>query len=305
MTATTPQASPPTDRILRAILAIVFSVSCFSVLNAISKTLMQHYPPAEVVWARYVVAFGFMLALFLPRSGMNLFRWRNIGSQIIRGSLLFCSSLLYFHGLVHMPLASAASISLTSPLIVTALSARFLDEPVGTKRWIAVCIGFVGALIVVRPGAANFNWYALLIVASTVSSALYQLFSRRYGQTERPDASATMATIVGTVAALPFLALDWVTPVWGWDIALFLGMGAMAAIGHYFLTIAYSQAPAAVVAPFNYTQLVGAALLGYLLFDNFPDFWTWVGAGVIVCSGLYIGHQERLRYKAMVRPNKN
>lgn len=310
MTANAPQPAPPsnapsTDRILRAILAILFSVSCFSVLNAVSKTLTQHYPVAEVVWARYIVAFGFMLALFLPRSGLNLFRWRNVGSQVIRGFLLFCSSFLYFHGLVHMPLASAASISLTSPLIVTALSARFLGEPVGTRRWIAVCVGFAGALIVVRPGAANFNWYALLIVASTVSSALYQLFSRRYGQTERPDASATMATIVGTVAAAPFLPFEWVTPVLGWDLVLFLGLGAMAAIGHYFLTIAYSQAPAAVVAPFNYTQLVGAALLGYLVFDNIPDFWTWVGAGVIVCSGLYIGHQERLRYLALVRPNKN
>jgi drug/metabolite transporter (DMT)-like permease len=308
MTANAPPGAPPTapssDRILRAILAILFSVTCFSVLNAISKTLTQHYPVIEVIWARYVVAFFFMMVLFLPRSGLNLFRWRNIGSQIVRGLLLFCSSFLYFHGLVHMPLASAASISLCSPLIVTALSARFLGEPVGTKRWIAVCIGFAGALIVVRPGATNFNWYALLIVASTTSSALYQLFSRRYGQTERPDASANMATIVGTVVAAPFLPFEWVTPVLGWDLVLFLGLGAMAAIGHYFLTIAYSQAPAAVVAPFNYTQLLGAALLGFLVFDNIPDFWTWVGAGVIVCSGLYIGHLERLRYLALVRPNK-
>lgn len=296
-------ANPSTDRVLRAILAILFSVSCFSVLNAISKTLTQHYPVAEVVWARYFVAFGFMLVMFLPRSGLNLFRWHNVGSQIIRGLLLFASSFLYFHGLVHMPLATAASISLCSPLIVTALSARFLGEPVGTKRWIAVMVGFAGALIVVRPGSASFNWYALLIVASTTSSALYQLYSRRYGQTERPDASANMATIVGTVAAAPFLPFEWVTPVFGWDLVLFLGLGAMAAIGHYFLTIAYSQAPAAVVAPFNYTQLVGAALLGYLVFDNIPDFWTWVGAAVIVCSGLYIGHQERLRYLAMVRPS--
>lgn len=299
------QAPPSSDRILRAILAILFSVTCFSILNAISKTLTQHYPVAQVVWARYVVAFAFMIVLFMPRSGLKLFRWHNVGSQVIRGLLLFCSSFLYFNGLMHMPLASAASISLTSPLIVTALSARFLGEPVGTKRWIAVCVGFAGALIVVRPGDANFNWYALLIVASTISSSLYQLYSRRYGQTERPDASATMATIVGTVAAAPLLPFEWVTPVFGWDLVLFVGLGAMAAIGHYFLTIAYSQAPAAVVAPFNYMQLVGAAILGYAVFNDFPDFWTWVGAGVIVCSGLYLGHQERLRYKAMVRPDKN
>lgn len=291
-------ASPPArDHILRAILAILFSVACFSVLNAISKTLTQHYPVGQVIWARYLFAFVFMMALFLPRSGLALFRWHNVGSQVVRGLLLFFSSFLYFHGLVYLPLATAASISLTSPLVVTALSARFLGEPVGPRRWIAVCIGFVGALIVVRPGHAHFEWHSLLIVASTLCSAFYQLFSRRYGQAERPDASATMATIVGTVAAAPLLPFEWVTPVFGWDLVLFVAIGVMAGVGHYFLTIAYSRAPAAVVAPFNYVQLVGAAILGYLVFGSIPDFWTWVGAAVIVCSGLYLGHAERLRYR--------
>jgi drug/metabolite transporter (DMT)-like permease len=294
------KASPPArDHILRAILAIVFSVACFSVLNAISKTLMQHYPVVQVIWARYVFAFAFMMALFLPRSGLALFRWHNVGSQVVRGLLLFFSSFLYFHGLVYLPLATAASISLTSPLIVTALSARFLGELVGVRRWIAVGLGFAGALIVVRPGHAQFEWHSLLIVASTLCSAFYQLFSRRYGQTERPDASATMATIVGTVAAAPLLPFEWVTPSFGWDWVLFVAIGVMAGVGHYFLTIAYSQAPAAVVAPFNYVQLIGAAVLGYLVFDNIPDFWTWVGAAVIVCSGLYLGHAERLRYRRL------
>ena len=141
-----------------------------------------------------------MLALFLPQSGMALFRWHNVPSQIVRGLLLFSSSFLYFHGIVYLPLATAASISLTSPLVVTALSSKFLGEPVGPRRWAACAVGFVGALIVVRPGHAHFEWHSLLIVASTLCSSLYQLFSRRYGQTERPDASATMATIVGILA---------------------------------------------------------------------------------------------------------
>jgi drug/metabolite transporter (DMT)-like permease len=296
-----PAGSPPTDRILRSILAILFSVACFSVLNAISKTLTQHYPVVQVIWARYVFAFIFMMALFLPRSGLALFRWHNVGSQVVRGLLLFFSSFLYFHGIVYLPLATAASISLTSPLIVTALSARFLGEPVGVRRWIAVCLGFVGAVIVVRPGHANFEWHSLLIVASTLCSAFYQLFSRRYGQAERPDASATMATIVGNVVALPMLPFEWLTPAFGWDWVLFVAIGICAGVGHYFLTIAYSQAPAATVAPFNYAQLIGAAILGYLVFDSIPDFWTWVGAGVIVCSGLYLGHAERLRYRSLAR----
>ena len=294
-----PAGSPPTDRILRSILAILFSVACFSVLNAISKTLTQHYPVVQVIWARYVFAFIFMMALFLPRSGLALFRWHNVGSQVVRGLLLFFSSFLYFHGIVYLPLATAAAISLTSPLIVTALSARFLGEPVGVRRWIAVCLGFIGAVIVVRPGHENFEWHSLLIVASTLCSAFYQLFSRRYGQTERPDASATMATIVGTVVALPMLPFEWLTPAFGWDWVLFVAIGICAGVGHYFLTIAYSQAPAATVAPFNYAQLIGAAILGYLVFDSIPDFWTWVGAGVIVCSGLYLGHAERLRYRRL------
>ena len=266
----TVKASPAArDHILRAILSILFSVACFSVLNAISKTLTQHYPVVQVIWARYVFAFAFMMVLFLPRSGRALFRWHNPGSQVVRGLLLFFSSYLYFHGLVYLPLATAASISLTSPLIV------------------------------VRPGHAEFEWHSLLIVASTLCSAFYQLFSRRYGQTERPDASATMATIVGSVAALPMLPFEWVTPAVGWDWVLFVAIGICAGVGHYFLTIAYSQAPAATVAPFNYVQLIGAAILGYLVFDDIPDFWTWAGAAVIVCSGLYLGHAERLRYRRL------
>jgi len=297
----TPPGSPPADRILRAILAIVVGVLCFSVLNAISKTLSQHYPVIQVIWGRYVFAFIFMMVLFLPRSGLALFRWQNVGTQVVRGLLLFFSSFLYFHGIVYLPLATAASISLTSPLVVTALSSKFLGEPVGPRRWAACGVGFIGALIVVRPGHAHFEWHSLLIVASTVCSSLYQLFSRRYGQTERPDASATMATIVGTVAAAPLLPFEGVTPPWGWDWVLFAGLGIMAGVGHYFLTIAYSQAPAAVVAPFNYVQLLGAALLGYAIFNDVPDFWTWVGAGVIVSSGLYLGHVEHQRHRALIK----
>jgi drug/metabolite transporter (DMT)-like permease len=283
--------------ILRAIVAIILSVMCFSVLNAMSKTLGQFLPVIEVIWARYAFAFLLMLLMFLPRAGLKLFTFRNVGSQIVRGMLLFFSSYLYFHGIVVLPLATAASISLTSPLIVTAMSARFLNEPVGPRRWAAVAVGFAGALIVVRPGQAHFDWHMLLIVGSTLCSAFYQLFSRRYGQTERPDASATMATIVGTVMATPFLPFEWVTPLAWWQWALMAGMGVMAGVGHYFVTIAYSQAPAAIVAPFNYFQLVGAALLGFFIFGDIPDFWSWVGAGVIVTSGLYIGHRERIRHR--------
>jgi drug/metabolite transporter (DMT)-like permease len=292
-------ALPKTDRILRAILSTIVAMACFAILNATSKTLSTSgYPVIEVIWARYIFAFVFMLAMFLPRNGMALFTIQRLWTQVVRGMLLFFSSYFYFHGVVYLPLATAASISLSSPLIVTALSSRLLGEPVGPRRWAAVGVGFVGALIIVRPGHEGFDWHILLIVMSTICSAFYQLFSRRYGQTERPDASATVATIVGTVAASPFVPFPWVMPASAWDVALFVGMGVMAGVGHYFLTIAYSQAPAAVVSPFNYTQLIGAAILGYLVFDEMPDAWTWAGSAVIIGSGLYIGYRERVRYRA-------
>jgi drug/metabolite transporter (DMT)-like permease len=291
-------ANPSNDRVLRAILSTVVAMACFACLNAMSKTLSTSgYPVILVIWARYIFAFIFMLAMFLPRSGRQLFAIRRLWTQVLRGMLLFFSSYLFFHGVVYLPLATAAAISLSSPIIVTALSPKLLGEQVGPRRWAAVAVGFVGALIVVRPGHANFDWHALLIVASTVCSSFYQLFSRRYGQTERPDASATVATIVGTLAASPFVPFDWVMPHTVLHAVLFVGMGIMAGTGHYFLTIAYSQAPASVVTPFNYTQLIGSTILGYAVFGDFPDFWTWVGAAVIIASGLYIGYRERVRYR--------
>lgn len=297
----TVSAPSPADRILRAIVSTIVAMTCFAVLNAMSKTLSTSgYPVIEVIWARYIFAFIFMLVMFLPRSGKGLFVVNRMWTQVVRGMLLFFSSYFYFHGVVYLSLATAASISLSSPLIVTALSSRLLGEPVGPRRWAAVGVGFAGALIIVRPGHADFDWHILWVVASTICSAFYQIFSRRYGQTERPDASATVATIVGTVAASPFVPLEWVMPASVWHLVLFVGMGVMAGTGHYFLTIAYSQAPAAVVSPFNYTQLIGAAILGYLIFDERPDMWTWIGAAVIIASGLYIGYRERVRYRQAV-----
>jgi drug/metabolite transporter (DMT)-like permease len=289
---------PPTDRILKAILSTMLAMTCFAILNGMSKTLSTSgYPVIEVIWSRYFFAFILMMVMFLPRNGRRLFTYRRLDTQIVRGMLLFFSSYLFFHGVVYLPLATASSISLTSPIIVTALSSRLLGEKVGMHRWVAVGIGFVGALIVVRPGHADFDWHILLIVGSTICSSFYQLFSRRYGQAERPDASATMATIVGTLAATPFLPFEWVTPTTSWHLALFVGMGIMAGTGHYFLTIAYSQAPAAIVSPFNYTQIIGATIMGYVVFHDFPDMWTWIGAAVIIGSGLYIGYRERVRYR--------
>jgi drug/metabolite transporter (DMT)-like permease len=223
-----PPPGPPTDRILRAILSTVVAMACFAVLNAMSKTLSTSgYPVIEVIWSRYFFAFLFMLAMFLPRSGRKLFSIRRLDTQVVRGLLLFFSSYLFFHGVVYLPLATAAAISLSSPIIVTALSARLLE-----RAGRPAALGGGGRRLHRRAdrgaaGPRGFDWHVLLIVASTVCSSFYQLFSRRYGQSERPDASATLATIVGTVAATPFVPFEWVTPTSTWHC------GAVRRHGHH------------------------------------------------------------------------
>ena len=283
------------DQVLRGIALICLAMACFSSLNATVKSLADEYPIGQLIWARYVLALLVMMVLFMPRHGWNLFRPRRIRIQLLRGTLLFASSALYFQGLAHLPLPTAAAISICSPLLITALSVPFLREPVGPRRWAAVLVGFVGALIVIRPGAAGTNPYVLFIVASMTSGTFYALLTRKYAAEENAEVSATIATVVGVLAGGVWAASNWQTPTNLLDAGLIVSLGVYAAIGHWLFTMAFQYGPAAVIAPFSYMQLVGATLFGYALFGTLPDRMTWLGAAIIVSSGIYIAHRERVR----------
>ena len=272
------------------------AVLCFTSLNASAKLLSTAgFDMRQVVWARYVGALLVMVLLFAPHYRMSLFRPVHPRIQIVRGLLLFASSALYMQGLSHLELSTAATITLTGPLLITALSVPFLGERVGPRRWAAVAVGFVGALIVIRPGFGETNVYILFLVASTTCSTFYALITRKYAGAERAEVSATIATVVGTVAGAPLALPAWTTPTETLDIVLMCGLGLFAALGHYFFTMAFQRGPAAVISPFSYGQLVGATIFGLILFDHFPDRWTLIGAGIIIASGLYIAHRERVR----------
>jgi len=289
-------AAPPKDQVLQGILYMLLAVLCFSSLNASAKLLSSAgFDMRQVVWARYVGALVVMVVIFFPRHGLRLFRPRHLGIQTIRGLLLFGSSALFFQGLAHADLSLAATISMTSPLLITAMSVPFLGESVGPRRWAAVGVGFAGALVVIRPGMGETNPYILFFVASTVCSTFYALLTRKYAGEENAEVSATIAAAVGTVAAAPLAYTAWETPTETLDIALMCGLGLFAALGHYFFTMAFQRGPAAVISPFSYGQLVGATVYGYILFATFPDQWTLIGAGIIMASGLYIAHRARVR----------
>ena len=285
-------AERPSDNIPAAVGYMCLSIALFPILNASAKYLGPHYSMSEIVWARYFGHFVYMLILFMPRRGWRLFRTRRLGTQLVRSVLLLGSTVSFFIGLKGISLAMASSINFIGPFIVTALSVPMLGEQVGPRRWAAVIIGFAGALIIIRPGAGTVNFWALFIVANATFYAFYQIFSRRLAAIDPAETSITYAAMVGTVAASLLLPFDCRWPDSALDWSAFLGLGLFGGIGHYFVVKAFECAPASVLSPFNYLQLVGATVVGYAFFGDFPDIWTWVGAAVIVASGLYITYRE-------------
>jgi drug/metabolite transporter (DMT)-like permease len=220
----------------------------------------------------------------------------------MRAGLLFAASACYFLGLLTVALPTASAISFVSPIIVTALAGPFLGERVGPRRWAAVMLGFLGALIVIRPGSGGsggsvVQWGAVLVLMDALFYGIYQVLSRKVGSHDPAEVSITLAGLGGLALAtllLPFSTIR--LPASAVDLAVFAGVGLWGLLGHYFVTKALQWGRASIVAPVGYVELVGSTLFGWLLFRGFPDLWTWIGAAIIVASGLYITYREqRLR----------
>ena len=293
---TTSSAGRIEGRTIVGIALMLLAIALFSCLNGSVKWLTQDFDPLMVVWARNVGAFTFMLVAFFPKYGFTLFRPKRPVTQLVRGIFLLGSSMLYFFGLSYMDMATGAAIQLTGPLMVTALSVPLLGEQVGWRRWMAVIIGFVGALIIIRPGF-DMRWAALLFLASASCSTFYAITTRYLSNYDNPATAATVAAAVGVIVISPLVPFFWETPSGILPISLFVLVGVLAGLGHFLLTSAYGYAGASTLAPFSYAHLLGATLIGLFVFDDFPDFWTCVGASIIVVAGLYVAHRERLKIR--------
>ncbi len=247
----------------------------------------------EITWARYAGHFLFMLLAFAPRRGIQLLASSQPVLQLVRSTLLCVSTLVFIAGLASVMLPTATAISFTGPLIVTALAPLVLGEAVGRHRWIAIIIGFIGAIVVVRPGLDPAYEGALLIFAGAFAGALYQLLTRKLAAHDPAETSITYIALAGFVLTSIPLPFIWQTPVSVWDALVFAALGFFGGFGHYFLVRAFELAPAPVVAPLNYGQLIGATLLGIIVFGQLPDLWTWLGAAIIAGSGLFMLWGER------------
>jgi len=280
--------------VLRGILLMCAGVSLFPFMNASVKLLDANYPVAQIVWARFTGHLIVMLIVFMPQHGWALLLPKRPAVQVARSALMLVSNLVFVIAIARVPLATASAIGFTAPLIVTALSVPLLQESVGWRRWSAVVIGFAGALMVIRPGS-GFRDPSVLLLASALAYALYQIATRWVSRHDNAATGIIFAALLGSLAMSFVLPFVFVAPRTLWDGVLFACLGLFGGIGHYLIIRAFQLGPAAVMAPLGYVELVGTTVLGYLIFDNFPDLWTWAGAGVIIASGLYIASRERRR----------
>lgn len=283
-------------RILRGILYILAASALFVTMNTGVKVLREDLPAVQLIWARTLVHLLLVVALFAPtRGGWRLFVTRRPGLQLARSFLLLASTSFFFSALGWVPLADATAVSFTAPFIVAGLAGPVLGERVSTGHWVAIAVGFLGALIIIRPGAPGANPYLLLVVGSSACYAGYQILTRRVGAFDRPETSVTYSALVGTLVLSLLVPFAWRTPAAGWQWAILSGLGLLGGVGHYCVARAFVLAPAAILSPFHYAQLVQAAVLGYLAFGDVPAAWTWLGAAVVAASGVYIAWRQTFR----------
>ena len=280
---------------LRGILLMCAGVSSFPFMNAGVKLLADSYPASQITWARFTGHLLIMLIVFLPKYRWTLLRTRYPLIQVGRSVAMLLSNLLFVMAIGRVPLATASAIGFTSPLIVTALSVPLLRESVGWRRWTAVAVGFAGALMVIRPGTGFRDPAVLLILLSSLIYALYQIGTRSVSRHDNAATGISFAALLGSLVMTLVMPFVFVMPSTLFDALLFCSLGLLGGFGHYLIIRAFQLGPAAVIAPLGYVELIGSVVLGYLLFANFPDLWTWLGSGVIIASGIYIAWRERKR----------
>lgn len=279
----------------RPIVGILFmcmASSLFPVMNGLVKVLSATYSSEQIIWARTASHLLFVLLLFGPKFGVRIFRTVRPGVQLARSLVLLASTSFFFSGVKFIPLAEAASISFMAPFVVALLALPVLGERVSPGRLAAIGVGFLGVLIVIRPGSDVFRWASLLIVGSAVCYATYQILTRRVAGHDRPETSVVYSALVGTAVMSAVVPFSWIAPVSLSDALLLASLGVFGGLGHYCVAQAMTYAKASVVSPFQYWQMVGSVLVGYLLFGEMPDLYTWLGAAVIIGSGLFIGWRE-------------
>ncbi|QSI32766.1 EamA family transporter [Variovorax sp. RKNM96] len=284
------------ERILAGIGMVIVAVACFSTLDTATKASTAGVPILMGVWFRYAFQAVATTAVLLPLHGTALLRTQHPRYQLLRGALLLVSSTLSFLSLRYMPLAEFTSIVLIAPLVITLLAATTLKEYVSPLRWSLVAGGFIGTLVILRPGGDAFSWAILLPIGLVLTNACFQVLTSKLAQTENPLTMHFYTGWVGALIASLALPFAWTAlPSWEWWALLCL-MGFMGTVGHFILILAYQRAPASTLTPYLYAQIAFAMLGGWLVFSQVPDRYSLIGISMIaVCgaAGAWLTVRER------------
>jgi drug/metabolite transporter (DMT)-like permease len=298
--ATTPDPAPPqaegpggdvSENAVRGIALLIVAELLFATMDTIAKHLGSELPVPMVVWGRYAFHLGFMLVLFPGRRLIPLLRVKRLGLTLLRGALLLTATMSFFTAITYIPLADAVAIGFVAPLFVVALSIPLLGEKVGPRRWAAVLVGFLGVMVIVRPGFQDVHWaYGLMIFLAFIF-AVFVIVTRLLTKTEETLAMLFYTALMGTLGSSLLLPFFWTTPTWeqvGWMAA----MGALGGVSHLILISAYKIATTSTLAPFQYVQIIFAAAWGYAIFGDIPDIWVISGGAIVVASGIYVIQRE-------------
>jgi drug/metabolite transporter (DMT)-like permease len=288
---------PESRSLRRALPLFLLAGLCLSSLDATAKYLVRDHDLFLVVWARYAGQMLVVTPFAWQRIGPGFWRTRHPALQFLRSAFLLAATLCFFGALRYLPLAEGSAITFLAPIFVIVLSGPLLGERPTRSRWVASVAGFMGILILVRPGSAIFHPATLLLVVAALCNALYFLMTRKLAG-ENAYTTLVYSALVGTVGLS--LALPWQlhggAPTLH-EAALFFLLGLFAGLGHWFVISAYLLAPASLLTPFAYLQMIWATLYGFAIFGQLPDHWSALGIAVIVASGLWLALQERWPFR--------
>jgi drug/metabolite transporter (DMT)-like permease len=279
--------------------AIIFSLlgwMFLPVMDGFAKFLSDDLPILQITWARYFFTVVFTLPIMIFFFKKQLVWSDKPKLQILRGLILLSANICFFYAISIISLAKALTLAFVAPLIVTAFSPVMLGEKVGFRRWTAVVVGFVGSLVVIRPGFVELNFASLAALGTGILYGFYLIITRKLSTSDNPLLTLLMTGMVGAILVSAIIPFYWVKPSLN-QWSLMAGIGVFACIGHLFLILSLKYADASKLAPLGYTEIIPNVLIGYYFFSELPDNWTYLGLFIIILSGLYISRREYLKIK--------
>ena len=275
----------PSKNTLHGIGFAVLATACFATLDTTTRHISASMSVLLALWFRYAIQAVITTTIVWPGRGRKVLMTKHPRFQLARGLLLFVCSMLAFYSLKYMPVGEFTAIALLAPLVITLLAARMLKEKIRPLRWMLVTGGFLGTLVIIRPGSHHFDWTVIFPLILVATNSAFQILTSKMAQTEDPVTMHFYTGWIGTFMATLILPFVWEMPTdWTLWLQLFL-MGLLGTIGHFLLILAYGRAPAATLTPYMYTQIGFGVLGGWLVFNHLPDQWTLIGMGLVALCG--------------------